>query len=307
MINLGGQYRVYFMIKSMTGYGHSEFIDDFGHISVEVKSFNSKIININVKLPEILSPYEHQVINYAKSRIKRGQINISIELDRTGITSNKQVFIDRELAKNYLDQLESLRNELALVDPINLSLLASLPGVLNIEETKGDIEKIWLSTYQSLCVAFDQLIQMRETEGQAMMTDILERISIIQETVERINNRLPAVIREYRKLIQKRLNDLLFDRVIIDESRLAMEIAIMADKCDVSEEIVRIRSHISQLNNILQASNDQVGRQIDFILQEVNREVNTVSAKANDFQISSDCIQIKYEIEKIREQAQNIE
>lgn len=291
----------------MTGYGRSEIINEFGHISVEVKSFNNRSININIKLPEILSSYEHQVINYVKSRIKRGQINISIELDRSGAESSKRVFIDRDLVKDYFNQLESLRNELAFTDPINLNLLVSLPGVLNIEETKGNIEQIWLSVYQSLGMAFDQLIQMRETEGQVMITDILERIDLMQEAIDRINNRLPMVIKEHRQLIQKRLIEILRDKAIIDESRLAMEVAIMADKCDVSEEIVRIRSHISQMKDILQDSDDQIGRQLDFILQEINREVNTVSAKANDFQISSDCIQLKYEIEKIREQAQNIE
>lgn len=307
MIGINKQFKDISMIKSMTGYGQSEIINEFGHISVEVKSFNSKGVNINVKLPEILSSYEYQVINYVKSRIKRGQINISIELDRSGAEPSKRIFIDRELAKDYFNQLESLRNELAFTDPINLNLLISLPGVLNIEETKGDVNKIWLSVYQSLGMAFDQLIQMRETEGQAMITDILDRIDLMQEAIDRINNRLPEVIKEYRQLIQKRLIEILRDQTVIDESRLAMEIAIMADKCDISEEVVRIRSHISQMKDILQNSDDQIGRQLDFILQEINREVNTVSAKANDFQISSDCIQLKYEIEKIREQAQNIE
>lgn len=295
------------MIRSMTGYGHSETISEFGHISVEVKSLNSRSVTINVKLPELLSSYEHQIISYAKSRIKRGQINISIELDRSGIASNKQVFIDRELAKDYFNQLESLRNELAFTDPINLNLLVSLPGVINIEETKGDTEQIWLSVYQSLSMAFDQLIQMREAEGQAMMTDILERIDIMQNIIDHINNRLPMVITDYRQRIQKRLNDILCEQVVVDESRLAMEVAIMADRCDISEEIVRLRSHISQMKNSLQNSDDQIGRQLDFILQEINREVNTLSSKADDFQISSDCIQLKFEIEKIREQVQNIE
>lgn len=291
----------------MTGYGRSEIVSEFGHISVEVKSFNSRSININVKMPEILSSYEHQVVNYVKSRIKRGQINIAIELDRSGAEQSKRIFVDRELAKDYFNQLESLRNELAFTDPINLNLLVSLPGVLNVEETKGDVEQIWVLVQQSLGMAFDQLIQMRETEGQAMIDDILERINLMQEAIDRISSRLPEVVKEHHRLIQKRLNEILYDQVIIDESRLAIEVAIMADRCDVSEEIVRIRSHISQMKDILQDSNDQIGRQLDFILQEINREVNTVSAKANDFQISSDCIQLKYEIEKIREQAQNIE
>jgi uncharacterized protein (TIGR00255 family) len=140
-----------------------------------------------------------------------------------------------------------------------------------------------------------------------MMSDISERLDIMFQAIDRISNRLPLVVAEYRQRLQKRLNDLLQNQAVIDESRLALEIAVMADRCDVSEEIVRLRSHISQIKSNLQDSNDQIGRQLDFILQEINREANTVASKADDFQISSDCIQLKFEIEKIREQVQNIE
>ncbi|MEK7400451.1 MAG: YicC/YloC family endoribonuclease [Candidatus Poribacteria bacterium] len=295
------------MIRSMTGYGRGETANEFGHISVEVKSFNSKNISITVRLPDILSSYEHQAINYVKSRIKRGQINAIIELNRDGLVSDKKVLIDHDLAKDYYNQLESLRNELSFTDPISLNSITSFPGVISLTESKEDIEQIWLSAYQALVLAFDQLIQMREKEGLAMMSDILERLDIMCQAIDRIGNRSPLVVVEYRQRLQKKINDLLQDQTIIDESRLAVEIAVMADRCDVSEEIVRLRSHISQIKENLKDSNEQIGRQLDFILQEINREANTVSSKADDYQISSDCIQLKFELEKIREQAQNIE
>jgi uncharacterized protein (TIGR00255 family) len=295
------------MIRSMTGYGRGETANEFGHISVEVKSFNSKNISITVRLPDILSSYEHQAINYVKSRIKRGQINAIIELNRDGLVSDKKVLIDHDLAKDYYNQLESLRNELSFTDPISLNSITSFPGVISLTEAKEDIEQIWLSAYQALVLAFDQLIQMREKEGLATMSDILERLDIMCQAIDRIGNRSPLVVVEYRQRLQKKINDLLQDQAIIDESRLAVEIAVMADRCDVSEEIVRLRSHISQIKENLKDSNEQIGRQLDFILQEINREANTVSSKADDYQISSDCIQLKFELEKIREQAQNIE
>ena len=295
------------MIRSMTGYGRGEFISESGHLYTEVKSVNSKTCNVLVRLPDVLSSFESQVVTYVKTRIKRGQINISIELNRDGLTSSKKVIIDRELVKDYFNQLESLRDELSLTDPINLINLTNLPGVISLEETKEDIEQIWDTTYQALITAINQCVQTRETEGSAIALDVVEHLESIGQLIEQISVRSPMIVEEYRQRLQKKLNDLLQNLITIDESRLATEVAIMADRCDVSEELVRLRSHISQMQNILQESEEPIGRQLDFILQEINREVNTIASKANDLQISSDCIQLKYEIEKVREQVQNIE
>ncbi|MDQ1316747.1 MAG: hypothetical protein QG588_396 [Candidatus Poribacteria bacterium] len=295
------------MIKSMTGYGRGEFISESGHLYAEVKSVNSKTCNVLVRLPDVLSSFESQVVTYVKTRIKRGQINISIELNRDGLTSSKKVIIDRELVKDYFNQLESLRDELSLTDPINLINLTNLPGVISLEETKEDIEQIWDTTYQALITAINQCVQTRETEGSAIALDVVEHLESIGQLIERISVRSPMIVEEYRQRLQKKLNDLLQNLITIDESRLATEVAIMADRCDVSEELVRLRSHVLQMQNILQESEEPIGRQLDFILQEINREANTIASKANDLQISSDCIQLKYEIEKVREQVQNIE
>lgn len=291
----------------MTGYGRGEFINESGHLYAEVKSVNSKTCNVTVKLPDTLSSFESQIVAYVKTRVKRGQINVSIELNRDGLTSGKKVIIDRELARDYYNQLESLRDELALTDTINLINLTNLPDVISLEEAKEDTEQIWHAAYQALIIAIDQCIQTRETEGSAISLDVVEHLETMSQLIERINVRSPIIIEEYRQRLQKRLNDLTQNIVTIDESRLATEVAIMADRCDVSEEIVRLRSHVSQMQDILQESEEPVGRQLDFILQEINREANTIASKANDLQISSDCIQLKYEIEKVREQIQNIE
>jgi uncharacterized protein (TIGR00255 family) len=295
------------MIRSMTGYGRGEFVCESGHLYAEVKSVNSKTCNVGVRIPDAISSFESQVVNYVKTRIKRGQISVSIELNRDGLTSGKKVIIDRELVKDYFNQLESLRDELSLTDPINLINLTNLPGVISLEETKEDIEQIWNTAYQALVNSIDQCVQTRETEGSAIALDVVEHLGDINQLIERISVRSPMIIEEYRQRLQKRLNDLTQNVITIDESRLATEVAIMADRCDVSEELVRLRSHVSQMQNILQESEEPVGRQLDFILQEINREANTIASKANDLQISSDCIQLKYEIEKVREQVQNIE
>lgn len=295
------------MIKSMTGFGRGEVMVESASIYAEIKSVNSKTFNLTIKLPDLLSPYEQQITNYLKSRIKRGQINITIELNKNELSSGNKVVVNRELAKEYWHQLESLRDELSFTDQINLVTLATLPGVITIEETKENIDQLWSSTYQALCIAVDQFIHSREIEGSAMLADINERLESMSVLIDKIKIRSPLVIEEYRQRLQKKLAEITQNQPIVDESRLAMEVAIMADKCDITEELVRLKSHILQMKDSLTNSDEPIGRQLDFILQEINREANTISSKANDYQISSDCVQLKYEIEKIREQVQNIE
>ncbi len=295
------------MINSMTGFGRGETVIGSVNISTEVKSVNSKGCNIIARLPEQISSYEMQIVNYIKSKISRGQINVIIELDRGEFSSGNKVVVDHELAEDYWSQLESLRDELSFTDQIDLVTLVSFPGVVTIEEAKEDTEDIWSAAYQTLAMAVDEFIHMRETEGSAMLSDLSERLESMLLILDKVKDRSPLVIDEYRQRLQKRLSELTQNQVIVDESRLAMEVAIMADRCDITEELVRLKSHISQMKDYLDNADEPIGRQLDFILQEINREVNTISSKANDYQISSDCIQLKYEIEKVREQAQNIE
>jgi len=301
------------MIKSMTGYGRSELKTDLGTVTAEAKSFNSKNLNIIVKLPDSLSYLDMQIAGYVKNKISRGQVNILIDINKNGSSTNKKANIDILLLKEYCDIINSLKESFSITDPINLQTLLSLPGVLNVDEKEENSNEILSDLLKALDVAIAQLLDMREKEGMVVLEDITERLEIISKTVENIAIRTPEIINEYRERLRKRIQDLVQDQNImnyhlnIDESRIAMEVSIMAERSDINEELVRLRSHINQFKDTLLKIGEPVGRQLDFILQEINREVNTISSKANDYQISAECIRLKNETEKIREQAQNIE
>ncbi len=295
------------MIKSMTGFGRGELNTEIGALSVEVRSVNSRTCTVIVKLPEPLLFLDNRVSSYIRSRASRGQINVSVVLDKDGASSGRKVTIDRELAREYCQRLVEVKEYLSLTEPIRLDTVTALPGVINIEEPKEDVDEVWKVLQRVLEMAVDQLIEMRKTEGLAISQDLHNRLETMSQLTERINARAPEVVEKYRKRLQRRAEELLKDQVTIDESRIAMEVALMAERCDITEEVVRLRSHIEQLKGSLKNSDSPVGRHLDFILQEVNREVNTIASKASDTQISTDCIQFKDETEKMREQVQNIE
>ena len=295
------------MIRSMTGFGLGELNTEIGRFTVEVKSVNNRACNVIVKLPETLLSLESQVSSYIRSRISRGQVNVSVVLSKNGGIAGKKFILDRELAREYCEQLEGVRKYLSLTDSISLSTIVILPGVINVEEPEENVDEIWPVVQRALAMAVDQLIEMRETEGTAILEDLSCRLGIMSELTERISARAPEVVEEYRQRLQRRIGELLQEQITIDESRIAMEVAIMAERCDITEEIVRLRSHIHQIMDSLKDSEEPVGRHLDFILQEINREVNTIASKANDAQISAGCIRFKGETEKMREQVHNIE
>jgi len=295
------------MIKSMTGFGRGELDTEIGHLTAEVKSVNNRTCSVIVSLPVVLSLLESQVSGYIRSRISRGQVNVSVILGKNGASTGKRIILDRELAKEYHQQLMEVKEYLSLTAPISLDTIAALPGVINVEESKESIDEIWPIVRCVLETAVDQLIETRKTEGAAMLEDLSHRLETMSQLTERISTRAPQVVEEYRQRLRTRIDDLLRDQMAIDESRIAMEVAIMAERCDITEEIIRLRSHISQIRDSLEDSEEPVGRHLDFILQEINREVNTIASKASDAQISADCIYFKGEIEKMREQVQNVE
>jgi uncharacterized protein (TIGR00255 family) len=295
------------MIKSMTGFGRGEFNAESGQFIVEIRSVNSRSCNILIKLPENLLSLESQVCSYVGSRISRGQINVSVTFNKDGTEPEKRVILDRELVKEYIEQLESLRDTFLLSDPVFLNTIATLPGVISIREPKEDASKVWGSLLKALEIAVEQLIETRRSEGDAISSDLSIRLKNMLSVIEHIKTRSPEVIEEYRQRLKERITELLQEEFSIDETRIAMELAIMAKRSDITEEIVRLRSHISQIEKILQNSKDPVGRHLDFILQEINREVNTIASKTNDVQIATQCIRLKDETDKMREQAQNIE
>ena len=232
---------------------------------------------------------------------------MSATFSRDGAPSGKKVSVDRELAREYYEQLANIKEHLSLSEPIDLDAVIALPGVVNVEEPKEDIDEMWSNMRSALVMSVDQLIETREAEGAAILEDLSGRLEIMSQLVERISTQSPEVAESYRQRLQKRIGDLLDGQTVIDESRLAVEVAILAERSDITEEIVRLRSHIEQIKAALKQSDEPVGRRLDFILQEVNREVNTIASKASDTKISVDCIQFKDETEKMREQAQNIE
>ena len=295
------------MIKSMTGFGSGELDTEIGHLVVEVKSVNNRACNVVARLPETLLPLESQISSYIKSRISRGQINVSVALSKNEGTVGKRIIFDRELAKEYYEQLTAAKEYLSLTDSIGLSAITALPGVISVEEPEEDVGEVWSVVHKILAMAVDQLIKTREAEGSAILQDLSSRLQIMSQLTEQIAARAPAVVEEYRQRLRKRIDDLLREQITVDESRIAMEVAIMAERCDITEEIVRLRSHISQIGDNLKDSEEPIGRRLDFILQEINREVNTIASKANDAQISADCIRFKDETEKMREQVRNIE
>lgn len=295
------------MIKSMTGFGRGEFSSETGHFSVEVRSVNSKTCNVVVRLPENLLALEGKVSSYIRSRASRGQINVTVALDKNGVSSGKRITIDRELAREYFERLTEVKEYLSIDESVDLETITALPGVINMEEPKEDIDAAWQVLNGALEMAVDQLIEMRKTEGAAMLSDLSQRLETMSQLTGQINARAPEVVEKFRQRLQKRINELQQAHVVVDESRIATEIAIMAERSDVTEEIVRLRSHIGQIRDSLGKTDEPVGRHLDFILQEVNREVNTIASKASDTQIATECIQFKDETEKMREQVQNIE
>jgi uncharacterized protein (TIGR00255 family) len=295
------------MIKSMTGFGLGELNTEIGRFTVEVKSVNNRACSLVVKLPETLTSLESQLSSYIKSRISRGQINVSVGFSKDEGSDGKRVILDRELAREYCEKLAEVKECLSLTDPVSLNTIAALPGVINVEESMEDIDQTWAALRGALVIAVDQLIETREAEGAAMLEDLLRRLETMSQLTERINARAPEVVEEYRQRLRRRIRDLLQEEIAVDESRIAMEVAIMADRCDITEEVIRLRSHTSQIRDSLKDPEGAVGRHLDFILQEVNREVNTIASKANDAQISADCIRFKDETEKMREQVRNIE
>lgn len=295
------------MIRSMTGFGRGELDTEIGRLTVEMKSVNNRSCSIIIKLPETLLSLESQVSSYIRSRISRGQINVSVVLSTNGSPAGKRVTFDRELAKEYCEQLVEVKEYLSLTTPVSMDTIAGLPGVINVEESKEDIDEIWPIVRPVVAMAVDQLIETRKAEGAAMLGDLSCRLGTMSQLTEQISTRAPLVVEEYRQRLRRRIGDLLQDQIAINESRIAMEVAIMAERCDITEEIIRLRSHICQIRDSLKGSEEPVGRHLDFILQEVNREVNTIASKASDVQISADCIRLKGETEKMREQVQNIE
>lgn len=291
------------MIKSMTGYGKSSLCVNSREYQIEIKAVNHKYIDVNIKLPRIISYLEDEVRKYIISRIKRGKIDITITFENYGKDGNN-IKINTELAKFYIESLKKLAEEENLSTEINVTEITKMPDVLTI---KNDIneDEIKQELLQVLKEATDQLIEMRKKEGAKISVDILNKIDQIEIKTNEILGLSTGLIDEYVVKLEARIKDLLKTDEL-DKARLMQEVVIYADKCSIEEEVTRLKSHISQLRNLINID-EPTGKKMDFLIQEMNRETNTIGSKSNNLEITNDVITIKTILEDIREQIQNIE
>jgi len=292
------------MLKSMTGFGRAEGETTLGRVVVESRSVNHRYCDINTKLPKRLSFFENRIKEIIRSQVSRGRIDVSLRLDTVG-EEKVQLSVDLELAQQYYRVLQELREKLQLKDEVTLNLLAGTKDLITAKEESGDIEPYWQEILPILKQSFKNMDDMKRLEGESLTKDLQQRLEHIAQQLQIIKQQFPSHLKANLSRLHERLRSLL-EGMEIDPSRFQQEVAFLAERTDITEEIVRAESHLAQFSSLLEG-NEPVGRKMDFLLQEIHREVNTVSAKANDAEISQRVVEMKSELEKIREQVQNIE
>ena len=292
------------MVKSMTGYGRAEETFNGCTITVELRSVNNRYLDCNVRIPRLYLFAEEAIKSRVQSSISRGKVDVFVTLDSAG-AERVQVSVNRPVADGYYAALKQLAEEYGLAGDISVSLLSRFPEVLLAEKAEEDVEEM----AGDICSVLDQALrdfdQMRTKEGERLKEDILSRAAAIEEKVSLVEKRSPQTVAEYRAKLEARMNEVL-SNTQLDPARILTEAAIFADKVAVDEETVRLRSHIGQLREML-SRGGATGRKLDFLIQEFNREANTIGSKCSDIEIAGQVVDIKAEIEKIREQVQNIE
>ncbi|MDE7341802.1 MAG: YicC family protein [Lachnospiraceae bacterium] len=292
------------MIKSMTGFGRSEIVEGDRKITVEMKSVNHRYLDVNIKMPKKLNFFEAAIRNELKHYIQRGKVDVFITYEDY-TESNLCVKYNKELAAEYMKYLEQMAEDFSLDNDVRVSALSRYPEVFSMEEQTIDEEELWQMLEKAVSQAAEGFVATRIKEGENLREDLLGKLGGMLAHVEYITERSPEIITQYRQKLEDKVRELLGDAQI-DESRLLMEVTIFADKVCVDEELVRLRSHIETTKESL-IQGGGIGRKLDFIAQEMNREANTILSKANDLEISNRAIELKTEIEKVREQIQNIE
>ena len=292
------------MLKSMTGYGRCEDTLNGRHITVELKSINHKYFEFSPRVTRGYGFLEDKLKSYVQSRVARGKVDLYLSIE-TLEDSDVVVHVNHSLASGYIAAFRELSERYNLPDAVNVNSLSRYSDIFSVHKAPADEDAIWADVKAVAEKAVDAFIAMREVEGQRLYDDILSRAAAIIEIVGRIEVRSPETVREYRERLEAKLREVLQDTTI-DEQRILTEAAIFADKVAVAEETVRLRSHFEQLKAFLN-SKEPSGRKMDFLVQEMNRETNTIGSKASDSQIAYMVVDIKAEIEKIREQIQNIE
>ena len=292
------------MIKSMTGFGRCEVQKDARKFTVELKGVNHRYLDVNIRMPKKLNFFETAIRTLLKSYATRGKVDIFITYEDS---SQNQVAVkyNEALAAEYLKYLNRMAEEFGLENDVRVSTLSRYPEILTMEEQAEDEEELWKLLEQALRGACEQMVETRTTEGTNLKRDLMAKLDELLGHVTYIEERAPQIVAEYRAKLEEKVQELLADTQI-EESRIAAEVTIYADKICVDEEIVRLKSHIEHTKATLEEK-DSVGRKLDFIAQEMNREANTILSKANDLEVSSHAIELKTGIEKVREQIQNIE
>ena len=293
------------LVKSMTGFGRASATVEGATVTVEIKSVNHRYFELNARIPRAYMQLEDSIRSYLSTRVSRGKFDLTLNLDFSAVESDKTVTVNRKLLQNYIDELSAVAKEFGLHNDVSVTTVLRLPDVVTLTQTENDAAELWNTVKPVVEEAVDALIRQREAEGKRLCDDISQKCAMIKERVAVIDSRVPALTEEYSARLRKRIEKLL-GNTEVDEQRLLTEVAIMADKTAIDEEVVRLGSHIVSLEENLLAEKP-IGKYIDNSIQEMNREVNTISSKIGDMEVTKIVLELKSSIEQIREQIQNIE
>ena len=294
------------MIKSMTGFGRGEYSDGKRNVIAEIKTVNHRYADVNVKMPKRYSFAEEKIKAIVKERVKRGKVEVSIIVENL-TEEDTTVKLNTLVASQYVENLKELKKTYDLKGDIDIQLVANMPDVLKAIPDVENEEEVTAVINGAVAEAAKALDDMRGIEGTKLAEDLLMRGDLIRDLVKKIDTRAPKVAEEYTQKLLNRIKELIGDQVDVPEDRILVEAAVFADKANITEELVRLDSHMIQLKNILNSSDGPCGKKLDFLVQEINREANTIGSKSNDMEITALMLETKSEIEKIREQVQNIE
>jgi len=288
----------------MTGFGKAEHKYSGGNIVAEIKAVNHRFYEFSSRMPSSMAFLDDKMRNYINAKVKRGKINLNITIEGDHVL-DRHLTVNKNLAKKYYAALSELKKELGIENNVSLEHLVSMPDVITSHSAEADTEKTWLSIRPALDKALENLIKTRQKEGAQLCKDLVKRVKMIGGITGEIKALAPLVVKNYKGILEEKIKQI-SSSIKLDEGRLEQEVTMFAKNCDITEEITRLSAHIKSFENLL-VSPGEAGRQLDFIAQELFREINTISAKAQDIKISRLAISMKEQIEKIREQVQNIE
>ena len=292
------------MIKSMTGFGRGESQSQLGKITVEIRSVNHRYLDLNIRMPRKLNPLESNIRNEIKRSVTRGKMDVYINYEDFA-EDNVKLQYNASIAKEYATYIMDMEKELGIPQDISTMKIATLPEVFVMSQADEDVDELWSLLGEALNNALDGFVKQRIAEGSELKADLDEKLDHITKLVETVETKYPSILEDYKSRLYAKLKETLAD-TNVDESRIAQEMVIYADKCCVDEETVRLKSHVLQIKNTMNSDTD-VGKKLDFLVQEMNREANTMLSKSSDITMTDIGVELKTEIEKIREQVQNIE